>query len=174
MGGRVNPFDPALNEWRGLGDYFSHIPILGRLVGPLCGPSNTRQIEGLARAAEVQQELLNPPPGRTPRTRVGFVAELVAETKAKLGNEPRTVVNELWARKYLHKEMKDHGMSGTQIMEQIELALNCVFLLNDHQKIAMALTATRGFEDDARLKKWGYVTWAGFHRMTSRKAAPPK
>lgn len=171
---RVNPFDPAVQRWRGVGDYLSGLPFLGRFFGSLCGPVNTRQIEGLSRAAEVQLELLNPPTGRTPRTRVGFVAELVAETKAKLGNEPRTAVNELWARKFLCKEMKDHGMSGTQIMEQIELALNCVFLLNDHQKVALALSATRGFEDDARLKKWGYVTWAGFHKMTSRKAAPPK
>jgi hypothetical protein len=105
------------------------------------------------------------------RTRVGFVANLVAEAKARLGPVPRREADELRLRREFFLAMKEHGMRGRHILQQIDLAINAVYQLNTVQKQAIALTASEAQRADERVRKYGYESGPAWDRRYSQK--PP-
>lgn len=145
-------------------------------LGKDYGPLPVRVLGDLDAAAHLQECLLESTPHRCPkmRTRVGFVAELVAFIKGEEGPMPRNQANEGMIRKKLFKAMKDHGMHGHHITEQIELAVNAVFLLSHSEKVALALSASEGFEEDKRLRNHGFVAKSAGKALYSRKPTPLK
>lgn len=109
------------------------------------------------------------------RKRIGFVQDLVAEMKARYPHYvAHDVANEGIIREHMVREMKAHGMRGTHIAEQIELALGAFWLLSDHQKDAIALTASRKFAEDKRIRKKGYVSGPWYDRLHSAPPPPKK
>lgn len=103
------------------------------------------------------------------RTRVGFVANLVAEAKARLGPTPRREADELRLRRDFFNAMKEHGMRGRHILQQIDLAINAVYQLNTTQQQAIALTASEAQQHDERVRKYGYEAGPVWDRRYSQK-----